>query len=109
KIESVPMLGSLYKGAKAAGSWAMNRISGHATGTSFFSGGLTRVHERGGEILRLPGGTQIIPHDLSRQLVGGSPISVHVTVQGNVIGNRAYADTLGNTIALRILRALRNS
>ena len=59
--------------------------------------------------MRLPGGTQIIPHDLSRQMVGGPSITVHVTVQGNVIGNRAYAEELGNTIVARILRALRNT
>ncbi len=87
----------------------MDKITGHATGTSFFSGGWTRVNERGGEIMRLPGGTQIIPHDISRQMVGGPSVAVYVTVQGNVIGNQAYAEELGNTIAARILRALRNT
>lgn len=113
KIEGIPIIGSLYSGIK---SWAGSAfsvsnwgISGHATGTSYFSGGWTRVNERGGEIMRLPGGTQIIPHDLSRQMVGGPSITVHVTVQGNVIGNRAYAEELGNTIVARILRALRNT
>lgn len=109
KIEGVPVIGSLYKGVKSAGSWVMDKITGHATGTSFFSGGWTRVNERGGEIMRLPGGTQIIPHDISRQMVGGPSVVVYVTVQGNVIGNQAYAEELGNTIAARILRALRNT
>ena len=109
KIEGVPVIGSLYKGVKSAGSWVMDKITGHATGTSFFSGGWTRVNERGGEIMRLPGGTQIIPHDISRQMVGGPSVAVYVTVQGNVIGNQAYAEELGNTIAARILRALRNT
>lgn len=113
KIEGIPIIGSLYSGIK---SWAGSAfsvsnwgISGHATGTSYFPGGWTRVNERGGEIMRLPGGTQIIPHDLSRQMVGGPSITVHVTVQGNVIGNRAYAEELGDTIVARILRALRNT
>lgn len=109
KIEGVPVIGSLYKGVKSAGSWVMDKITGHATGTSFFSGGWTRINERGGEIMRLPGGTQIIPHDISRQMVGGPSVAVYVTVQGNVIGNQAYAEELGNTIAARILRALRNT
>lgn len=108
-IEGVPVIGSLYEGAKSVGGWVAERITGHATGTSYFAGGLTRVHERGGEIMRLPGGTKIIPHDLSRQMVGGPSIKVYVTVQGNIIGNQAYADELGNTIVQRILRALRNS
>lgn len=59
--------------------------------------------------MRLPGGTQIIPHDVSERMVGGPTIQVYVTVQGNVIGNQAYAQELGDTIVARILRALRNT
>lgn len=113
KIEGIPIIGSLYSGIK---SWAGSAfsvsnwgISGHATGTSYFSGGWTRVNERGGEIMRLPGGTQIIPHDVSKRMVGGPSVAVYVTVQGNVIGNQAYAQELGDTIVARILRALRNT
>ena len=108
-IESVPVIGSIYRGIKGAGSWVIDKVTGHATGTSYFPGGWTRVNERGGEIMRLPGGTQIIPHDISRQMVGGPSIAVYVTVQGNVIGNQAYAQELGDTIVQRILRALRNT
>lgn len=106
-IANIPGVGSVF-------SWIMKRqfgvdLSSHATGTSFFAGGWTRVNEQGGEIMRLPGGTQIIPHDISRQMVGGPSIAVYVTVQGNVIGNQAYAQELGDTIVQRILRALRNT
>lgn len=110
KIEGIPVIGSIYNGIKSGWNWlAHDRVKSNATGTSFFSGGWTRVNERGGEIMRLPGGTQIIPHDISRQMVGGPSVVVYVTVQGNVIGNQAYAEELGNTIAARILRALRNT
>ena len=108
-IESVPVLGRIYRGIKGAGSWVIDKVTGHATGTSYFPGGWTRVNERGGEIMRLPGGTQIIPHDVSRRMVGGTTVQVYVTVQGNVIGNQAYAESLGETIAQKLLRALRNS
>lgn len=40
-------------------------IDSNASGTDFFRGGLTRINEEGGEILNLPRGTQIIPHDVS--------------------------------------------
>ena len=109
KIENVPILGSIYKSGKNLGGWIADKLSGHATGTSYFAGGWTRVNERGGEILRLPGGTQIIPHDVSERMVGGPSIKVYVTIQGNVIGNQAYAQELGDTIVARILRALRNT
>ena len=108
-IESVPVIGSIYRGIKGAGSWVIDKVTGHATGTSYFPGGWTRVNERGGEIMRLPGGTQIIPHDVSRRMVGGTTVQVYVTVQGNVIGNQAYAESLGETTAQKLLRALRNS
>lgn len=108
-IESVPVIGSIYRGIKGAGSWVIDKVTGHATGTSYFPGGWTQVNERGGEIMRLPGGTQIIPHDVSRRMVGGTTVQVYVTVQGNVIGNQAYAESLGETIAQKLLRALRNS
>ena len=124
KISGIPILGSIWKAGKSTGSWIAEKLSGwwqgqtqginwgiggHATGTSYFAGGWTRVNERGGEILNLPGGTQIIPHDVSKRMVGGPTIQVYVTVQGNVIGNQAYARELGDTIVARILRALRNT
>ena len=112
KIESIPILGSLYSGGKAlvggAADFIGGLIGGNALGTSYWKGGLTRVGERGGEILNLPSGTQIIPHDVSRRVAGGQTVQVYVTVQGNIIGNRQYADELGETIVQRILRALDN-
>ena len=112
KIESIPILGSLYSGGKAlvggAADFIGSLIGGNALGTSYWKGGLTRVNERGGEILNLPSGTQIIPHDVSARMAGGPQVTVNVTVQGNVIGNRQYADELGETIVQRILRALDN-
>lgn len=112
KIESIPILGSVYKGGKAlvggAADLIGSLIGGNALGTSYWKGGLTRVNERGGEILNLPSGTQIIPHDVSKRVAGGQTVQVYVTVQGNIIGNRQYADELGETIVQRILRALDN-
>lgn len=112
KVESIPILGSVYKGGKAlvggAADLIGSLIGGNALGTSYWKGGLTRVNERGVEILNLPSGTQIIPHDVSKRVAGGQTVQVYVTVQGNIIGNRQYADELGETIVQRILRALDN-
>ena len=108
-VEGIPVLGSVYKGAKSVGGWVLDKLQGNALGTSYFSGGLTRVNERGGEIINLPSGTQIIPHDISRRMAGGRTINVYVTVQGNVIGNAQYANSLGNLIAQKLLRAMDNT
>ena len=112
----MPLLGQLYKGAKGIGSSFLNWLDGatriqprgNALGTSYWRGGLTRVNERGGEIISLPSGTQIIPHDVSARMAGGPQVTVNVTVAGNVIGNRQYADELGETIVRKIIRAWDN-
>lgn len=109
KISSVPLLGDIYSGGKSALSWIGGKISGHAMGTPYFSGGLTRVNERGGEIMRLPSGTQIIPHDVSVKAAGGRSVTVNVTIQGNVIGNREYAEEMGDYVARRVLAACGNA
>ncbi len=109
KISSLPLLGDIYSGGKSALSWIGGKISGHAMGTPYFSGGLTRVNERGGEIMRLPSGTQIIPHDVSVKAAGGRGVTVNVTIQGNVIGNREYAEEMGDYVARRVLAACGNA
>lgn len=109
KIESVPILGSIYKGGKNAVSWIADRLDGKATGTPYWRGGLTRVNERGGEIMNLPSGTQIIPHDVSVKAAGGRSVTVNVTIQGNVIGNREYTEQVGEYVGRKVLAALGNT
>lgn len=109
KISSIPLLGDIYSGGKSALSWIGGKLSGNAMGTPYFSGGLTRVNERGGEIMRLPSGTQIIPHDVSVKAAGGRGVTVNVTIQGNVIGNREYAEEMGDYVARRVLAACGNA
>ena len=81
-------------------------VTGNATGTPYFAGGLTRINEGGrGEIVNLPNGTQIIPHDVAKKSKGGSSIVVNLTVQGNLIGNRAFMEQTGAYITQKILEA----
>ena len=163
KIESIPILGSLYKGAKGAlGNaieWVDNATTGNrsgtstgttqtttrskttttagpvktttsttttipkptpssllslpglgkATGTPYWRGGYTRVNERGGEIMNLPSGTQIIPHDVSVKAAGGRSVTVNVNIQGNVIGNREFTEQVGAYVGRKVLAALGNT
>lgn len=109
KIESVPILGSIYKGGKNAVSWIADRLDGNAMGTPYWRGGYTRVNERGGEIMNLPSGTQIIPHDVSVKAAGGRSVTVNVTIQGNVIGNREYTEQVGAYVGRKVLAALGNT
>lgn len=162
KIESIPILGSLYKGAKGvlsdaiewvdnattgnrSGSTSTNSTTtsskttttagpvktttsttttvptqtpgdllslpsfGNAMGTPYWRGGYTRVNERGGEIMNLPSGTQIIPHDVSVKAAGGRSVTVNVNIQGNVIGNREYTEQVGEYVGRKVLAALGNT
>ena len=109
KIESVPILGSIYKGGKNAVSWIADRLDGNAMGTPYWRGGYTRVNERGGEIMHLPSGTQIIPHDVTVKAAGGRSVTVNVTIQGNVIGNREYTEQVGAYVGRKVLAALGNT
>ena len=63
------------------------KVGSNAQGTNNWQGGLTSINEQGGEIVNLPSGTQIIPHDLSAQMVssssnsgGGSSGNPNVTI-----------------------------
>lgn len=105
KISSVPVIGNIYEGGKGVISWIGDKLAGNALGTSYWRGGLTRVNERGGEIINLPSGTQIIPHDVSTRMVQGGGVTVNVTVTGNMIGNEQYADEMGEIIVGKILAA----
>ena len=109
KIESVPILGSIYKGGKNAVSWVADHLDGNAMGTPYWRGGYTRVNERGGEIMNLPSGTQIIPHDVSVKAAGGRSVTVNVNIQGNVIGNREYTEQVGEYVGRKVLAALGNT
>lgn len=56
-------------------------LPGYASGTDNFPGGWATINENGGEIVNLPSGSQVIPHDLSKDIVqqaGQRRVEVHV-------------------------------
>lgn len=78
-------ISSLYGSATAAVS-DINRlfnVPGFADGTNYAPGGLARVNERGGEIINLPRGSQVIPADKSAQMIAGSSKTIQINVQSN--------------------------
>lgn len=84
---------------------------GNATGTEYWQGGLTYVNEnQRGEIINLPNGSQVIPHDESlKQLANNNGgVTVNMTIQGNVIGNEAFMNECGKHITEKIMLAMNN-
>lgn len=73
-------------------------LFGFAGGTDFAPGGLARINERGGEIVDLPRGTRVIPHDVSMAMARGAANSNSVTVRPQIniqppAGYQANTDT----------------
>lgn len=111
--ENTP-LKSIVDGVQSIKGWVAEHITGkgNATGTNYFEGGFTHVNENGGEIMNLPNGTQIIPHDISQKMArgsGGNNVTVNVTVAGNMIANDDYVNYVGQQIANRVGLAIANS
>ena len=109
-IEKVPVLGTIFKGIKGAAVTVKNAVTGrhNATGNSFFPGGATSINEGGrGEIVDLPSGTRIIPHDVAKKSAGRSIIlNLKLIIQGNVIGNKEYMEQTGEYVANKVIEAL---
>jgi TP901 family phage tail tape measure protein len=68
------------------------RPGANANGTDNWRGGLTWVNEQGGEIMDLPRGTRIIPHDVSMEMAKQTansqkdrPIIIYNMLDGKVI------------------------
>lgn len=77
------------------GAWAssaVGAITGNASGDTSWRGGLTHVNEQGGELMSLPNGTTIVPHDLSKNRLFNTNSGSTVTITGNNFNVRSEAD-----------------
>lgn len=84
------ILGGLF-GGNSSGTGTLG-LPSNANGTDNFAGGLTRVNERGGEIMNLPRGTQIIPHDISKRMAdrsGGGMVEILLRQEPGVVAEIA--------------------
>lgn len=82
----------LKKAAQSIFEAIFDEILPFATGTSYFKGGLALVNEKGGEILNLPRGTQIIPHDVSMEMARsyGRQTAITNSNTTNTTNNNSY-------------------
>lgn len=92
--------GFLNAGLSALGG--MIKLPGFSNGTNFAPAGLARVNERGGEIMNLPRGTQIIPNDISKRMADNAS-------KGG--GNTFHIDARGaqEGVAEQIVRAIQQA
>ena len=62
-------------------------VPGFANGVTDFAGGLATINERGGELVNLPNGSTVIPHDLSRGIIDRQNQSRDVNVRVGIDRN----------------------
>ena len=91
-------------GGFAAGLLQSFGIGRNANGTQNWRGGLTSLHERGGEIYNLPKGTQVIPHDISKRMADGAAdraanVGITVGIDPDTGNLTAFVDGRATSIA----------
>lgn len=105
-FQFTPVGMAINAGKAVAG--AVEKHKKNALGTSYYSGGSTRINEFGGEIVDLPQGSRIIPHDISREMAknSGGGINVQVTIMGNMVGNQEFLNQLADVFARKLQVAM---
>ena len=106
------ILGSVLGGGMpVTGSFANGTPPIYATGTSNHPGGPAIINDRGGEIVDLPSGARVYPHDVSMRMAqaqsGGS--STHVTVGVEVDGEGSIRAFVKDQVTKSEKRAVRTS
>ena len=93
-------------------TFSMPLIPTLGVGTEYWPGGLAQVHERGGEIIDLPRGSRVYPHDESlsmarREGAAAAGSGACVTITGNTFNIREEADIekIGDMIVRKLKKA----
>ena len=83
-----------------------------AKGTDNWGGGIVQVHERGGEIIDLPGGSRVYPHDKSVDMArkqgrkeSGRSISIAKLADQIIIREESDIDKIANALVRKIEQA----
>lgn len=87
------------------------KVQGKASGTTSWEGGLVQVHERGGEIMDLPRGTRIYPHDESVAMAraeGNKTISIAKLADSIVVHDEADIDKITDSLTRKLMSAAGN-
>ena len=88
---------------------SVSSIPARASGDRNWAGGLVQVSEAGGEILDLPHGTRIYPHDVSMQMAQGNrSFSIAKLADTIVVREQADIDAIGDAIVRKIRTAGNN-
>jgi len=106
-IPEVPKIATSVEGTAAPSSFA---VKGNAQGTRDWRGGLTRIAERGGEIVDLPKGSRIYPHDESVKMAykegakssGNTTVNIPKLADQIVVRQDADIDMIATKLAHKL-------
>lgn len=108
-VDGIKGLSSVGKGSSSTTS--ATTIPGRAIGDRSWRGGLVQVHERGGEILDLPRGTRIYPHDVSMRMAkGGQSQAINIPKLADqiIVREEADIDRIGDRLVQKIRKSSEN-
>lgn len=108
------LIEAVRNGAASAGNFVVGKVTGksavghNATGDTNWRGGWTTVNEKGGEIMNLPSGTRIIPHDASRNTPVGGSVTIAKLADSIVVREDADIEKIGDAIVRKLRMAQSN-
>ncbi len=109
------LIDAIGNGVKKAGEFvagktseAKTKIGHNASGDPNWRGGWTTVNEKGGEIMNLPSGTQIIPHDASRNTPIGGGVTIAKLADSIIVREDADIEKIGDAIVRKLRTAQAN-
>lgn len=106
------LAGNAWNGIKQSASNFWNSLTGkkNATGTEYFTGGFTRINERGEEMIQLARGDKIYPADKTSRIIKNevqntrtvdrsvAKPTINITVNGANMTNKDVAMVISNEI-----------
>ena len=110
-IEKIAKAIGSIKGPKAEGGGGVTYevTEARATGDRNWRGGLVRMNEEGGEIVDLPHGTRIYPHDISKDMArragGSTSINIPKLADQIIVREDADIDRIGETLVRKLREA----
>lgn len=109
-IDGVKGIGNFFAGGDSKIVKATT-VPAKATGDLNWMGGLVQVSEKGGEIIDLPHGTRIYPHDESVRMAkgaGGTVLNIPKLADQIIVREDADIEKIGDAIAKKIMASKSN-
>jgi len=94
-------------GSGGGGGGGIFGLGSNASGTANWRGGLTTVNESGGEIIDLPSGSRVIPHDATRNIINNMsrPVTVAKLADQIIVREDADIDRIVDQLCRKLIRA----